>query len=1280
MAPRAIALLATRAHQASRLVALSVAVVLAALGLASPARAAGPAFCALDRSPFLPWPALPAELQCDFDQDGNGLDDVVERQIAACVIPALRFDSRENALRPDEPHAIFTAYRSGMDEITVNYGFLYEWDGGFTLDDDVGCGDDHAGDSQGLSVVAKVERGWSTWQAQALRSNDGLVQRLGTHFVAYPTAGKHHWKTGPGNYLYDVKWAGLCRDEANGQGVYVIPGSTTPGRGSLTHVPVYGSWTQLGDGFLNACVQARSGEDVAAAGFRSVSLDDLGYPGQSLFASFYDVSSPWKTIAPSVNFDPVWDLCVPGVTGCFGAVNPDVDGDGLWEALPPAYLWARRTGQPTAPYLPNDPCPIDGTDQTDDDGDRLAGACDPDTYFRNVYVAGGSAALPAYDLKRHSTLDGAPRAGFLDSDGDGLIEGEDFCPNDRRGGGRNSNRWGEQENFQRSAADELRDAGAFYRGDACDPYPATSTVWLESGVPRMENDCKPIYRSWGGADVVSFAARTNAGRSMNDPFRDEPDERRFSVNAYRCACDEVDGDACLSDPNSKCFARMPADPRAPIGRGWRPVERDDCSHDAEGWCSPLEFTPVQGKALGWAWRKEARERPEHFAPGDVLELAQSPANRPFGGYSAEARLKYSYALMTQTQNGRSFTEAPGEKMPWTWTFPEPEQTPAGVHLLDIRSEESHWLRSSVAEPRAFTSPWEEWSFGKLCRDPLVMDEDWWCVFASCNSPLFDPQIFFDPGLLASALALDPVGRDAWAGHRIFWPGRLLGDGRLGDARTGAVQSIALADAPEWLLAVEGSGAAAPWAGEVAGGTNLLWVEHSAENARWALLASEAVDARAEHVLLAQGELEAGATAGARIVASGGGEVFALFDPGARQVAVFDAAARAWTGVPAPEALFDLAGAAVAMLGPELVVLGLPAETGPSTVAFNDRAATAWRLHLGTGEARAWNAGVPGRAGALLTLGAEAGTLVFRGGVDSAGRAHDDAWLLHPASGAAEQLTPDGERVAPRREALLVPRADLRGAVAPRAVALTPGLALRDVAVPATSGWRMATCPSRELAFHALFAVDGVVIGADASVQGTVGSAQGGVFLDRRAAVASVVTGGDLVQAPGAEAGSHVTTALSGLDCLDPVSAKEARPPVLLAFRRTRALAPGSYGPVVIGPRATLRLTEGNYALDSLTVLPGGRVELGAGGRVRVETRSALVWAGEVAEAEANARRLLWVHRGAGPVLLGAPFAGTLLAPDTSVLLRDLVGAVFAKQIAVLPGGTILGERLEGDLR
>ena len=77
---------------------VSAVLVLGSLTVSARAQAAPipeDSWCPLTRSPISNYHALPDDLKCASDQDGNNLDDEIEKEIARCVVPELRFDPEE---------------------------------------------------------------------------------------------------------------------------------------------------------------------------------------------------------------------------------------------------------------------------------------------------------------------------------------------------------------------------------------------------------------------------------------------------------------------------------------------------------------------------------------------------------------------------------------------------------------------------------------------------------------------------------------------------------------------------------------------------------------------------------------------------------------------------------------------------------------------------------------------------------------------------------------------------------------------------------------------------------------------------------------------------------------------------------------------------------------------------------------------------------------------------------------------------------------------------------
>jgi hypothetical protein len=271
-------------------------------------------YCPLDRAPALSWLRLANGDDCEFDEDGNGLDDVVETQLASCFVPELVFDSRENALRVDEPHVFFSASPLGSHAVRLRFAFLFARDGGYVMGTEFPCmTDDHDGDVESVEVdVAWAGRDGGWFGAPvAMRTRDprddaeriatapgtsNAMALRGTHPVLYATAGKHHWLHRPEALAYACNCGplgrcGSVRDRADGAGLRVVPHPLrhAPGfyveRGKVrSQVPL----DEHGGGFWNACMLGA--RNVFARAIRSLGSNDLGqlgYPGERLFGSCF---------------------------------------------------------------------------------------------------------------------------------------------------------------------------------------------------------------------------------------------------------------------------------------------------------------------------------------------------------------------------------------------------------------------------------------------------------------------------------------------------------------------------------------------------------------------------------------------------------------------------------------------------------------------------------------------------------------------------------------------------------------------------------------------------------------------------------------------------------------------------------------------------------------------------------------------------------------------------------------------------------------------------------
>ncbi len=362
--------------------------------------------------------------RCDMDQDGNGLDDEIEDQIAKCVTPIFRFDTDEpsDSLLAGEPVLGYSSWRIAAPGFGVRIRFrfvaLFRRDGGFVNDDSVGCCcDAHEGDSQNFTIDVHAFKD-GAWRVELSDVNFALSppttctppKVIGMRPVVYPSAGKHHWYSEPGV----DKWDNRCTEHHRGNGEVRSP--TT-----LFKVP----WSigLGGAAVFNTCAVVASGgtKFPPTTGLQGFKLDNLGFSGQTLFTKFYKA-------------DPI----VPLLDGSF---TPDADGDGLSEVS----AWDEVEN--VISHAPTDPCVIDSTNPPDDDKDGLIGKCDTDPNFKQTYVGPGTPGQPAVPITS-SWLHGFSSmewGGFLDRDQDGSPDGVDQCPILKPAGSNTMgglNRWG----------------------------------------------------------------------------------------------------------------------------------------------------------------------------------------------------------------------------------------------------------------------------------------------------------------------------------------------------------------------------------------------------------------------------------------------------------------------------------------------------------------------------------------------------------------------------------------------------------------------------------------------------------------------------------------------------------------------------------------------------------------------------------------------------------------------------------------------------------------------
>lgn len=990
------------------------------------------------RSPVLLSTSMPDDVRCAYDEDGNGLDDEVEFQIADTFAPALYFDQHENSLRSDEPHVLYSILRIEPNKLQVKYLFLWEWDGGFQQDPI--CMTAHRGDTQVMDMFVELQRGSSGWFAK-LASLSGF-ENVNNVFVGgdpalaltedgrpvvYPSADKHHFYYNPGLHYYgDSGPPFQCDDFAYGDGDIRISQD-------LRHAPLLLSgsdfpWMVFDDGtFGNVCKYLETGtwEKVGTNSWsvRNNHLDDWGYH------DYYEEEicpQPYQECVSCEQgqccHEVVPDCYIQTTTGSFSKISDwkFYDADGIIMKIHWWYGFAERwldgwDGDMDQIADRMDSCPLTahqpGTVELDVDGDALTGDCDPGGYLKHRYVAGGN--------KDHLPRLGSLNAGFLDSDRDEIIDGDDLCPSSA-GSGLDSNSWGEERNLKELQNDD-REGGSYRRADRCDPYPATGTRWLTDPTSEGTVGCEKSGNVETGADVMQIEARLSAGVSDNDPIRDQPTwtapARTFKGNTYRCACRGFDGEECLNNELSECYRGdvSPPIPGFEVWYGWRAVERPFCSHDALGFCEPYEITVAPMKVaqlIDWHWTEEMKLA-GHFAPGGAdFETDSAPVLGSQGlEQQPHLRSKYKYALWTQTEEGAAFAKAPGP-LPFgqgshSNLHRDPEE--ADPALLNIKGIHSRRLRGSHATGLELIASHSQaqinvgvpcptlpsgWSSGDMAR-------------AYWRSKLFGTPTI--PGLSGDIIPGRPSPPTPWlalqAASQRMDSARLLPQG---EKSWYSFSPNILSTDDTWMT--QSPGKLALMAPTAAGGVGqrsappgvwLLWVEQAATNPRWTLFTSGAPSDLVVPLYSQVGGSLSESTLGTTMVSDELGAVAALVDPATGKMRAFDMALGRWLDSPALlQAVAGRQGVAATLVAERMFVLGGKDAAGVHSdgLVVDVFGGSAESLH-----------GLPARKGARAMLSNDQEAILLYGGADASGVVHDDVWALPtgPArSGGATLLRGD----------------------------------------------------------------------------------------------------------------------------------------------------------------------------------------------------------------------------------------------------------------------------------
>jgi hypothetical protein len=123
----------------------------------------------------------------------------------------------------------------------------------------------------------------------------------------------------------------------------------------------------------------------------------------------------------------------------------------------------------------------------------------------------------------------------------------------------------------------------------------------------------------------------------------------------------------------------------------------------------------------------------------------------------------------------------------------------------------------------------------------------------------------------------------------------------------------------------------------------------------------------------------------------------------------------------------------------------------------------------------------------------------------------------------------------------------------------------------------------------------------------------------------------------------------------------------------RAINPGAFRAVRVGPQCTLQLKTGTYTFDSLDLEPSGVLSLDSkNGQILIHVKTGtLIFRGSIVERTGGTPKLFMSYLGTNPVFLEAPFYGTFVAPDAALTLSTVnapghKGAFFSKDLDVEP--------------
>jgi hypothetical protein len=623
--------------------------------------------------------------------------------------------------------------------------------------------------------------------------------------------------------------------------------------------------------FFNACAGV-SGAAVAAKKLQTTRLNALGYDNH-MFAAFtgglgadqdpFGIGDPPSSVASVLAVDEaLFDL------------DPDADGMNNVDVSVSSHQASNEDLCPaTGTLMPKGGTWPSDTPQ-DVDGDAMVDSCDPDSRYQQRFVGGLTPTLPLIALPRWFV----PRAGFLDTDKDIAVDGEDTCPAVGLGDALDpgANYLGEVTNY--GPKGELKvgfsgyQLGHMTRGDVCDPYPVAP---ISYPLPTLDSDCPPAGVGGGatisvGASPIPVTVRTIEGRSANDPDPELGKVKVRGVQLLHCACDPTKG-ACLGKA-SNCDASQLKAGVPGQGSGWYRMLFADCD-SCDSVALPFVARQTGKVTVLWDWERERKLFPGNWTTTPFVAHAVAGANAAFSS-------SWAHVIRSLSQVGT----APGLPFGGAKVYAEPEALDSDTTqgLPNVGSLRSERLRSAFGPFSGTVSePYLVPATGDKCAViPVVAQQ----CSSSCTASLFLAHWGATSSSLDGAAA-----QGGQVGAALLKSGGALADSVIFHPTRGGYRPIALAATlPNWarngagrlaILAPQSRevravllGAQAPTAEP-----DLLWVERT-ERPRWVWLrAGTSPDRAISYEVVAEGAVGDMVGASATLVTDELGAGAALVD-------------------------------------------------------------------------------------------------------------------------------------------------------------------------------------------------------------------------------------------------------------------------------------------------------------------------------------------------------------------------------------------------------------------